>query len=579
MGNRLLSRRSTDALSLVLFAALLGSAAAGTAKQAVTPRALDLNAGEIAFVGFNADGDDDFAIVTLVAVPAHTVFYFRDDEWDGSAFSTGEGSFQWDSGDTEIAAGTVIAFGAVSDSPSPSHGSVSNGTIALSVSNEGLWAYHGSDADTPTAFLAFFGNDDVESTGSSLDNTGLTEGNEAIGFDGDDDVFEYKGPRSGFAASAYRMMLNNPGHWDMQGGTGDQHEDGIDPDIPFNSTAFVIGGASTTIATTTTAGTTTVGTTTAGTTTVSWMSGGDVAFVGYNADADDDFAIVTFAPLPPHTVIHFRDDEWEGTAFNSGEGNITWDSGDTLIDAGTVITFGILSATPSTSHGTVLGGSMNLSSQNEGLWAYVGPDADTPTTFLAFFGNDDVADTGNTVENTGLTEGDEAIGLVGDDDVIEYVGVRTGHNAAGYRALLNDIANWVTQDGSGDQSDDGTEPDLPLDDTPFVLEGGSTTTTTSAVGSTTTSTTVVTTTGATTTGAAGPFPITDITYTVGNTVIVEWVAADGVPYVLQGSTGLLDRPIVWTDIGLPVMGPQNLKPDSLGDAMHKYYRVVVPSPQ
>ncbi|MEZ6146915.1 MAG: hypothetical protein R3B91_16155 [Planctomycetaceae bacterium] len=33
--------------------------------------------GDIAFVGFNADGDDDFAFVTLVEIAANSTVYFR----------------------------------------------------------------------------------------------------------------------------------------------------------------------------------------------------------------------------------------------------------------------------------------------------------------------------------------------------------------------------------------------------------------------------------------------------------------------------------------------------------------------
>ncbi len=48
-----------------------------------------LLAGDFAFVGYNADGEDDFAIVLLVDVTAVETVYFTDEEWLGSSFSTG----------------------------------------------------------------------------------------------------------------------------------------------------------------------------------------------------------------------------------------------------------------------------------------------------------------------------------------------------------------------------------------------------------------------------------------------------------------------------------------------------------
>ena len=41
------------------------------------------NTGNIAFVSFNVDGDDDFAIVVLVDILANTTIYFTDDETTG----------------------------------------------------------------------------------------------------------------------------------------------------------------------------------------------------------------------------------------------------------------------------------------------------------------------------------------------------------------------------------------------------------------------------------------------------------------------------------------------------------------
>ena len=40
--------------------------------------------GDIAFVGFNADGDDDIAFVTFKDIPANSTIIFCDSEWNRS---------------------------------------------------------------------------------------------------------------------------------------------------------------------------------------------------------------------------------------------------------------------------------------------------------------------------------------------------------------------------------------------------------------------------------------------------------------------------------------------------------------
>jgi hypothetical protein len=44
-----------------------------------------LTTGDIAFVGYNSDGNDGFAFVATATIPAGTVIRFQDNEWNGSA--------------------------------------------------------------------------------------------------------------------------------------------------------------------------------------------------------------------------------------------------------------------------------------------------------------------------------------------------------------------------------------------------------------------------------------------------------------------------------------------------------------
>lgn len=202
-----------------------------------------LNSGDIAFVGYNSDGNDDFSIVALADIPANTEIYFRDDEWDGSAFNTGEDHLQWKSGASAISAGTIISFSAVNTSGR----TVNIGSLAddintdLGNSNEGLWAYHGTDRNTPTTFLAFISNEGtIGDSGNSFTSTGLTAGNTAVLIDGDEDIMEYTGTRTGKTADGFRTLIGDSANWTTQDGSGDQSADTTPPDVPFNTNSFTI---------------------------------------------------------------------------------------------------------------------------------------------------------------------------------------------------------------------------------------------------------------------------------------------------------------------------------------------------
>ena len=68
------------------------------------------SAGDIAFIGWNSDGNDDILFVTFVDIVAGTKIYFRDEEYDnGWASSTGEGAISWTAPAGGVSAGTVTS--------------------------------------------------------------------------------------------------------------------------------------------------------------------------------------------------------------------------------------------------------------------------------------------------------------------------------------------------------------------------------------------------------------------------------------------------------------------------------------
>ncbi|WP_179353601.1 choice-of-anchor I family protein [Winogradskyella vidalii] len=192
------------------------------------------------------------------------------------------------------------------------------------------------------------------------------------------------------------------------------------------------------------------------------LNTGDMAFTAFHANDDDDFAMVTFVDIPANTIIYFSDKEWEVTEFNSGEANYEWQTGSNVISAGTIITFYTISATPSVSHGTIVGEPGGISASSEAIFVYHGTDIDTPTTFITAVANsssayDDGAGTG--LAGTGLTEGSTAITYANGTSLATYNGPRTGFTANGYIVALNTVNNYNFEDDAS----------LPFDTTPFVI--------------------------------------------------------------------------------------------------------------
>ena len=187
-----------------------------------------LSAGDIAFTSFNAD-EDGLSFVTFTDIAANTTIFFSDNEWTGSAFNTGESYNQWNSGSSQIAAGSVIRFSAYDKSTlSASTGTLSRVTVAsntnwgISTSADTIYAYLGTSATAPTTFLTAISN----ATDGSLVGTGLTEGTNAIRLNSiatttTPDYAEYNGVRAGETSfDGYKAKVNNLANWTVDATNG-----------------------------------------------------------------------------------------------------------------------------------------------------------------------------------------------------------------------------------------------------------------------------------------------------------------------------------------------------------------------
>lgn len=173
------------------------------------------------------------------------------------------------------------------------------------------------------------------------------------------------------------------------------------------------------------------------------LTTGDIAFTSFNAD-EDGWSLVTFVDIAANTTLYFSDNEATSpAAFNTGESAFSWNTGASVIDAGTVVRF---SAIDDVSRAASVGSfsavdttNLGLSASSDTLYAYLGASHAAPTTFLAA-----VSSEGSTnLTPAGLTAGVNAVVLTNSTDYAEYTGVRSGEiSFAGYKPFVNNPVNW-----------------------------------------------------------------------------------------------------------------------------------------
>ena len=180
------------------------------------------------------------------------------------------------------------------------------------------------------------------------------------------------------------------------------------------------------------------------------LTAGDIAFTSFNAQ-EDGWSLVALNDVAANTTIYFSDNEYVAGAFNGGESFFQWNSGGSLLDAGTVVRFSkvdsvtLLAASAGTLSRATVTGSTNFgfSQTADTLYAYQGSAANAPTAFLAAVSSGTLTDTDGPLAGTGLAVGISAIVLSTSSDFAQYNGPRTGQSTfAGYLALVNNIANW-----------------------------------------------------------------------------------------------------------------------------------------
>ncbi|NEQ95838.1 MAG: Hint domain-containing protein [Cyanothece sp. SIO2G6] len=207
-----------------------------------------LAAGDIAFIGFNGDSDNDFAIVVLEDIngsaSAPVNVFFTANAWDGNTLiDQSEGSLAW-TVDSSIVAGTVITFSDIKTDNATSNVGNLSGSMTLHTGNSGQYdqailAFTGT-VDTPSTFLAAIANSTFEAAGVSLNNTGLTVGNTALELESTrpsrPHFAEYKDTTTRIGTKTELLTsINNAQNWDSIRNRGDDSSG----NLPFNTTSFI----------------------------------------------------------------------------------------------------------------------------------------------------------------------------------------------------------------------------------------------------------------------------------------------------------------------------------------------------
>jgi hypothetical protein len=207
---------------------------------------------------------------------------------------------------------------------------------------------------------------------------------------------------------------------------------------------------------------------------------GDLTILGFNSNAPDNFAFVTWVDLANDAYIKFTDNGFLGTvsatATNNGRGGenfVIWrnNTGNTIA-AGTVITIQDNSGTPATSTGTIVSGNLSgISNGGDQIFAYQGPATSganpdwtsnaNPTTFNGTiihglnFGTNWLS-SGSPTSNTSylpselnVANGNIAI-TTASTSRGQFTGFRNNQPVmANYKAIVNNPANWTTATGNG----------------------------------------------------------------------------------------------------------------------------------
>ncbi|WP_414521180.1 ExeM/NucH family extracellular endonuclease, partial [Umezakia ovalisporum] len=178
---------------------------------------MTLTQGDIAITAYNADGNDDFAWVTLVDIPANTLINFTDSSWQDNGFRTTEhldsgGPLTWTHTET-VTAGTVIRWNG-STANTWSLGTGSGSALALAVGGDQIFILTGTVASPIFIYGAHFASaTNWLTSGSNSTNTsnippGISVEAGTAFYAGNFDNGYYSGSTTGIKAELLAALAN-----------------------------------------------------------------------------------------------------------------------------------------------------------------------------------------------------------------------------------------------------------------------------------------------------------------------------------------------------------------------------------
>jgi len=177
---------------------------------------------DIAVVGWNSDGDDDLAFMTMRRILPETKLYFRDDQWDGTnAFDgTSEGTLEWIAPDAGVDAGEVVVIDGAGNA---STGTVSEVDAGFDIANSSdqVWIYTAPAWNTPPFKMQFAIETASSTFGGDLTGSGLAAGTNAWAW-GDDDNWRYDRSLVDGTHTELWAAVQNSANWESTDGSGDQ---------------------------------------------------------------------------------------------------------------------------------------------------------------------------------------------------------------------------------------------------------------------------------------------------------------------------------------------------------------------
>lgn len=207
------------------------------------------------------------------------------------------------------------------------------------------------------------------------------------------------------------------------------------------------------------------------------QSSGDVLFIGFNADGDKDFSIITMVDISPNTTIYFTDNgpNLVGDGNMGSEGVLQWNTGGVLIPVGTVVVFTDVDSSSNIGFGCSVGelivvdAGFNISSSGDVIYATYGNPVEAKVTkWISGIQNSNTGLESN-FESTGLSVSSNYIVIddTGSKDGGEYVGEKVDKTKEEFMSLIVDEANWTTSTTDGESM-------IPFNQTGFIFQSLST---------------------------------------------------------------------------------------------------------